>query len=141
MNGTWVLREACATVANSSPLRKPSAATSIRAPRLRTGFSLSCRRGSDAASVGLAGALVVFGAAAFLASAVAALDRGFAAAEVAAGAGAVVDTVSAGFVADRMSRSLAISLTDGPTATPSAKAPTKAAVRPAALPTVMFFSL
>ena len=48
MNGTPVFRAAWATVANCSALRKPSAATSMRAPRLSTGFSLACRRGSDA---------------------------------------------------------------------------------------------
>ena len=47
MNGTPVFRAAWATVANCSALRKPSAPTSMRAPRLSTGFSLACRRGSD----------------------------------------------------------------------------------------------
>src|SRR5687767_2212378 len=109
----------------------------MRAPRLSTGFSLSCKRGSDAASIGRAGVLVAFdfGAVVSLVAAVA-RGRAFAGADVAAGAAAVVATVSAGFVADRMSRSLAISLTDGPTAIPRANAPTKAAVRAAALPTV-----
>src|SRR5262245_48971970 len=49
MNGTLVLRAACATVANCSALSNPAAATSMRAPRLRTGLSRSCNRGSDAA--------------------------------------------------------------------------------------------
>jgi hypothetical protein len=97
MNGTFVLRAAWATVANSSALLNPSAATCIRAPRFNTGFSLSCNRGSDA---GIA-LVTVFGVA-VLAAAVfrfvaVALARGvLAGVGVAAGSGVAAATGEAG---------------------------------------------
>src|SRR6187549_3565087 len=56
MNGTSVLRDACATVANCSALVKPSAATSIFAPERSTRFRRACNSGVDAGIAATAGA-------------------------------------------------------------------------------------
>src|SRR5262245_24402042 len=97
MKGTFVLCAAWATVANSSALRKPSAATSIRAPRLSTGRNLSCSRGSDAGSeLATAFDFALAGAVALRVGDVAFADGAFARAGVAAGAGCVAVAVSVG---------------------------------------------
>jgi len=131
MNGTFVLRAACATVANSSALLNPSAAICIRAPGFNTGFSLSCSRGSDAET-----ALVTVLGAAFRFVAVA-LTRGVLEGVGVVGAGADVATDSAGWAAARLFPSDNLSFTDGPTATPRANTPMNAAVQADVLPTVM----
>jgi len=138
MNGTFVLRAAWATVANSSALLNPSAATSIRAPRFNTGRSLSYSRGSVAgtALVAILGVRVP-AAAAFRFVAVALVRGVLAGVGVVAGAGAEVVGDSAGWAAARLFPSNNLSFTDGPTATPRANKPMNAAVRADALPIVM----
>src|SRR6185369_13989118 len=139
MNGTLVLRAAWATAANSSALRKPSAATSIRAPRFSTGFSRACRRGSDAGSMELGAVFDVtaLGGDDFRGAVVALALGRFARAGDAAGAGAIGSAFSTEGAAVRRCRDDNVSLTDGPTATPTANTPTKAVVRAAALPAVI----
>src|SRR5262245_37418755 len=96
MNGTLVLRAAWATAANSSALRKPSAATSIRAPRFSTGFSRAYRRGSDAGSTELGAVfdVIALGGACFRGAVVALALGVFARAGDTAGAGAVDSAAS-----------------------------------------------
>jgi hypothetical protein len=139
MNGTLMLRAACATAANSWALRKPSAATSICAPRFNTGFSRARRRGSDAGrrELGAVFDVTALGGAAFRGTVVALAFGGFARAGDAGGAGAVGSTVSTAGAAVGVCPNDNLSCTDGPTATPTANTPTKAAVRVAALPAVI----
>src|SRR5262245_50436145 len=137
MNGTLVLRAACATAANSSALRKPSAATSIRAPRFNTCLSLACRRGSDGGTDAVFDVTALGGAVAFLTAVVALALGVFAGAGAEAVAGAVDSAVPTAGAAMWVLPADNLSLTDGPTATPTANTPAKAAVRAAALPTVI----
>ena len=87
-NGTCVFRAACATVANCSASRNPSAAIVMFAPLLRTGFSRACSAGVDG---GIVTALAVL----FVVLARGAAARGALAGAAAGGkisaAGAVID--------------------------------------------------
>jgi hypothetical protein len=64
MNGTLVLRAACATAANCSAVSKSSAAIPMSAPLLSSGFSRTWSAGAAAGIVGVVTEAVAAGASA-----------------------------------------------------------------------------